>query len=387
MVKTANEIFRDYETDGVPSSGAHKPIKGDIRDLLNNFPSTFSTFQIGTSPFPTGPSSNTSYKRVDSTSWTITNTISARTAQIGSASKDGITWVESIVPGTDGPGIVSLYSISDTGNYSTVSAIRSSDNTQTTPQNIIADISVARHDNPTVAHNVWGRYSHGWWDSGAATNGFLLNEESSICNLGPNATKITPHSLILGSSNAGQKANLRLTAGTGLVVGNKVSCAIQITNNNAKFVSGIVFGTDSLDTSSGYADAISLAINHGLTIYDETSNLPAWKIFSNDTTGTTSAGNLIFGNGKIQLINSNFDITSSSNFFSVAGTKVLGQRKTGWSADTGTANRGSNLTYSDTASAIYSQSQLQSLMNGLTQVTQTVKALKDDFISHGAIGT
>ena len=32
MVKTANEIFRDWETDGVPSSGAHNPIKSDIRE-------------------------------------------------------------------------------------------------------------------------------------------------------------------------------------------------------------------------------------------------------------------------------------------------------------------------------------------------------------------
>lgn len=29
--KLSAEIFRDYEVDGVPSSGAHKPIKGDIR--------------------------------------------------------------------------------------------------------------------------------------------------------------------------------------------------------------------------------------------------------------------------------------------------------------------------------------------------------------------
>jgi hypothetical protein len=34
MVKTANEIFRDWNTDGVPASGVHKPIKADIRDLL-----------------------------------------------------------------------------------------------------------------------------------------------------------------------------------------------------------------------------------------------------------------------------------------------------------------------------------------------------------------
>lgn len=32
--KTAAEVFRDYATDGVPSSGAHKPIKADIRELL-----------------------------------------------------------------------------------------------------------------------------------------------------------------------------------------------------------------------------------------------------------------------------------------------------------------------------------------------------------------
>lgn len=31
-IKSALEIFRDYETDGVPSSGAHKPVKSDIRD-------------------------------------------------------------------------------------------------------------------------------------------------------------------------------------------------------------------------------------------------------------------------------------------------------------------------------------------------------------------
>jgi len=31
-IKTAAEIFRDYETDGVPASGPHKPIKSDIRD-------------------------------------------------------------------------------------------------------------------------------------------------------------------------------------------------------------------------------------------------------------------------------------------------------------------------------------------------------------------
>lgn len=33
-IKTANEVFRDYVTDGVPSSGPNKPVKSDIRELL-----------------------------------------------------------------------------------------------------------------------------------------------------------------------------------------------------------------------------------------------------------------------------------------------------------------------------------------------------------------
>jgi hypothetical protein len=34
-VRTINEVFRDFEIDGMPSSGPHKPMKADIRDTLN----------------------------------------------------------------------------------------------------------------------------------------------------------------------------------------------------------------------------------------------------------------------------------------------------------------------------------------------------------------
>lgn len=34
MTITAAEVYRDFEVDGDPSSGAHKPIKADIRALL-----------------------------------------------------------------------------------------------------------------------------------------------------------------------------------------------------------------------------------------------------------------------------------------------------------------------------------------------------------------
>lgn len=36
-VLTAAEVYRDFETDGVPSSGAHKPKKSEIRALLGGY--------------------------------------------------------------------------------------------------------------------------------------------------------------------------------------------------------------------------------------------------------------------------------------------------------------------------------------------------------------
>jgi len=72
---------------------------------------------------------------------------------------------------------------------------------------------------------------------------------------------------------------------------------------------------------------------------------------------------------------------------SVAGTQVLGVRRTGWAADTGTAKRTANATYSGTAEAAYTQATIQTLMNAVRDLSQTVKALKDDLIAHGLIGT
>jgi hypothetical protein len=56
--------------------------------------------------------------------------------------------------------------------------------------------------------------------------------------------------------------------------------------------------------------------------------------------------------------------------YSVAGNQVLGTRKTGWAAATGTATRSTFATGSVT----------------LPQLAERVKALIDDFLSHGSIG-
>lgn len=74
----------------------------------------------------------------------------------------------------------------------------------------------------------------------------------------------------------------------------------------------------------------------------------------------------------------------------VNGLQVVRARFTGWSVDTGTAKRTANATYSGTAEAGYTQATIQTLMDAVRDLSQTVKALKDDLhatAGHGLIGT
>ena len=73
--------------------------------------------------------------------------------------------------------------------------------------------------------------------------------------------------------------------------------------------------------------------------------------------------------------------------FHVAAKKVVGSRRTGWAGDTGTAKRSANRTYAATAGATYNQAEMQALMDAVRDATQTQKAIKDDLIAHGLIGT
>ena len=44
MVKTASEIWRDYATDGVSGSGAHQPIRSDIREHMQSLAGAAQSF-------------------------------------------------------------------------------------------------------------------------------------------------------------------------------------------------------------------------------------------------------------------------------------------------------------------------------------------------------
>lgn len=97
-----------------------------------------------------------------------------------------------------------------------------------------------------------------------------------------------------------------------------------------------------------------------------------------------------------RFISGNFELKTAKGVI-IGGNQIITDRKTGWTADTGTAKRTANATYAPgttlTFSATYVQAELTAVGTRLAAIeaalrdcTQTQKALKDDFISHGAIG-
>ncbi|MCU9585897.1 phage tail protein [Proteus mirabilis] len=84
-----------------------------------------------------------------------------------------------------------------------------------------------------------------------------------------------------------------------------------------------------------------------------------------------------------QKLLSPIDVSTS---YSVNGNKVVGSRVTGFTSATGTAFKGSfNASQSYSFSADYTQSEIQTLANGLVEARQRIKALEDALRSHGLI--
>ncbi|MEN4196180.1 phage tail protein [Serratia marcescens] len=75
-----------------------------------------------------------------------------------------------------------------------------------------------------------------------------------------------------------------------------------------------------------------------------------------------------------------------SGSYKVAGLSVLGARQTGWTAATGTANKGAfNADQSFTVGTTYSQAEVQALADAFKAACQRIKALEDMARTHGMI--
>lgn len=72
--------------------------------------------------------------------------------------------------------------------------------------------------------------------------------------------------------------------------------------------------------------------------------------------------------------------------YKIGGTKVVGAREAGWTAGTGTANKGAFATYAGQAvSAAYVQAEAQATDDAVKAQSQRIKALEDCLRAHGLI--
>lgn len=85
----------------------------------------------------------------------------------------------------------------------------------------------------------------------------------------------------------------------------------------------------------------------------------------------------------LQSLSSSLNVTAA---YSINGTKVIGQRVTGFTAATGTALKDVfNADQSFKVGTTYNQSEVQALAHGLIAARQRIKALEDALRSHGLI--
>lgn len=72
--------------------------------------------------------------------------------------------------------------------------------------------------------------------------------------------------------------------------------------------------------------------------------------------------------------------------YKVAGTKVVGVQEAGWTAGTGTANKGAFATYAgQDVSAAYVEAEAQATDNAAKANSQRIKAIEDALRAHGLI--
>lgn len=104
----------------------------------------------------------------------------------------------------------------------------------------------------------------------------------------------------------------------------------------------------------------------------------------------THLGNLLLGNttGTERLsVTGNIQLTDPADSYKVGTDNVVGSRKTGWAAPTGTATRSTFATYAgQDITDPPTETEVQNIDDHVKMLSERLKALIDDLTSHGLIG-
>lgn len=294
----------------------------------------------------TGTTVRFGYDRYDLTSTARANTGAFKSVLVGGATKGRSTWLGDVNgDGLDYEQICALTSLNDTGAaVAGVFGSRMSDG-QGNLSSIQTLINIAYVDLNPNGYNSWAQYEQG--NLSAASAPFAkwhANEESSIESFWT-TVDITPYSINAVGSTRVKRLDAGIgtyNSGTGprayLGPPTNISAFMDFPNNDAQARSGLVFGSTSLDTSSGRTPPVlAMAPNHALTWFNNATN-EAWKIFSSATTGSgylwLQSGKATFGSVNLSISQAN-GISKGVNF-ETANTVM-------WNVGaTATSNSGSN---------------------------------------------
>lgn len=167
---------------------------------------------------------------------------------------------------------------------------------------------------------------------------------------------------------------------------NPIDHAIHINTNGGRsiWLTGNVTGTHFQISGNATNGIVLSGAYSGSAI-----RIPAQTYIGMDNAATIRMSYGVTANlwGFYNSTTERFAINMTTGALRVNGLEVVGARNTGWTADTGTAKKTANATYSGTASVGYVQAEMQAVMNAVRDATQTIKALKDASITHGWIGT
>ncbi|HGE8334271.1 TPA: phage tail protein [Serratia marcescens] len=204
----------------------------------------------------------------------------------------------------------------------------------------------------------------------------LVNHEQRISAA---ETKLDDHETRI-TANEAELANheTRITQNTADISGLKVRMATA-ESNITSLQTNVATLTTRVTTAEGNITTLQGKVSTIETNYVS-------KAVSTSQSVQASGGSFLVGNVATPTTDK-LQVGGSVNAVSykVAGIQVVGAQKTGWTAATGTAYRGTFDANQAWTIGILDIVQIQQIANSLTQARQRIKALEDDLRAHGLI--
>lgn len=204
----------------------------------------------------------------------------------------------------------------------------------------------------------------------------LVNHEQRISAA---ETKLDDHETRI-TANEAELANheTRITQNTNDISGLKVRM-VTAESNITSLQTNVATLTTRVTTAEGNITTLQGKVSTIETNYVS-------KAVSTSQSVQASGGSFLVGNVATPTTDK-LQVGGSVNAVSykVAGIQVVGAQRTGWTAATGTAYRGTFDANQAWTIGILDIVQIQQIANSLTQARQRIKALEDDLRAHGLI--